>query len=87
VQPSEGKQNEVTWRVTLGGAILIFFIGSTFWAGATYNRIDGIEAALKTMSNQMGSLGELPVLKMKVESLEIEVQRLQTQRDRDRSQR
>ena len=87
MQPTDGKQSEVTWRVTLGGAILIFFIATTFWAGATYNRIDGIETALKAMSTQMATLGDLPVLKMKVESLEVEVQRLQTQRDRDRSLR
>ncbi len=87
MDPNDGKQSEVTWRVTLGSAILVFFIGATFWAGATYNRIDGIEAALKAMSSQMATLGDLPVLKMKVQSLEIEVQRLQTQRDRDRSLR
>ena len=84
MNPQEGPRTEMTWRVTLGGALLVFFIGATFWAGATYNRIDGIEATLKTIGLQMSSLGELPVLKMKVESLEIEVQRLQTQRDRDR---
>ncbi len=84
MQPTSGGL-DVTWKMTVGGGVAVFLVGATFWAGATYNRIDGMESELHVISTQMSQLGDLPILKMKVDTLEIEVTRLQTQRDRDKA--
>jgi len=83
MQPG-GKFTEMNWKITIGGGVLVFLVGATFWAGAAYNRLDSIESQLREMHTQMGQIGEVPILKIRVETLELEVKRLVDQHDSGR---
>ncbi len=78
------ETQEMTWKVTVGGGVLIFLIGATFWAGAAYNRIDGIENQLREINTRMGTIGDIPIMKMEIEALKAQMKR---QEDRDDSRR
>lgn len=55
-------------KVILGSGAAIFLLGAIFWAGAAYNRLDGMEhqltsisATLGTVSNRVGDIDSLKV--------------------------
>ena len=49
-------------RVAIGGGVAVFLIGSVFWAGATYNRVQGIEAQLNNIQAQISKWGDFQAL-------------------------
>ncbi len=72
---------EQTWKITIGGTVLIFFIGATFWAGSTYNRIEGIEKQLTDISGRLSRVDQLDVMKNQLESIQQQMKELQDRQD------
>lgn len=62
-EPRKGQ----TVRVAIGSGVAIFPIASTFWAGATYNRVDSMAQSLTelrlTVARAIDGQSELPLLK------------------------
>jgi hypothetical protein len=72
---------EQTWKLTLGGSVLVFLIGATFWAGSTYNRIDGIERQLTDISTRLARVDQLGVMEIKLETIQQQIKELQDRED------
>lgn len=54
------KSNGLSITIASGGAV--FVIASIFWAGATYNRVQGIETQLGVIQAQISKLGDFQAL-------------------------
>lgn len=67
----------MTLQLVIGGTFICFFIAATFWAGATYNRIQAIENALLNVTRQLGELTHVAVLKMQMEGVSERLDRLE----------
>lgn len=46
-------------KVALGSGGAVFLIAAIFWAGATYNRVQGIENQLGQIQSQLTKFGDL----------------------------
>lgn len=61
-EPRKGQ----TMRVVISGAVAVFLIASTFWAGATYNRVDSMDRSLTelrlTVGRAIDGQNEIPLL-------------------------
>jgi len=55
---SEQQQGGGGVKVALGSGVAVFLIGAIFWAGATYNRVQGIEIQLNQIQAQISKLGD-----------------------------
>jgi len=55
---AEQQQGGGGVKVALGSGVAVFLIGAIFWAGATYNRVQGIEIQLNQIQAQISKLGD-----------------------------
>lgn len=58
------------WNTIIGGG---FAVGSIFWAGATYSRIGRIEKDVRDLAQKLGSVAEIAVMKLQLESQNREI--------------
>ena len=49
-------------KIALGSGAAVFLIGAIFWAGATYNRVEGIEVQLNQIQAQISKLGDFQAI-------------------------
>ena len=49
-------------KVAIGAGTAVFLIGAIFWAGATYNRVQGIEVQLNAIQAQISKLGDFQAM-------------------------
>ena len=45
--------------MVIGGTMMIFFLGCTFWAGAAYNRLSSIESHMSSIDSKISDYGTL----------------------------
>ncbi len=50
---------EAPVRIAIGSGAAVFLMGAIFWAGATYNRVEGIETRLANIETQLSKLGDV----------------------------
>lgn len=70
-------------KVAVGSGSAVFLISAVFWAGATYNRVSGIEDRLRSIETQLEKISDLPNLterslenEKRIEKLEDSVRQL-----------
>jgi len=70
-------------RVAIGSGVAVFLMGAVFWAGATYNRVQGIELQLNQIQAQISKLGDFQAIEertieqgRRIDSLEQQVRQL-----------
>jgi hypothetical protein len=51
-------QQGISRRPVITATLLIFLAGAIFWAGATYNRVDGIDQSMRTMQLTLKEVSE-----------------------------
>lgn len=73
------KDIPVNIKLAFGGT---FLVGVIFWAGATYNRMGNIEAALGDIRVSLSSLNDVPVLRIRVSQMEDRVGRMEEKREK-----
>lgn len=49
-------------KVMLGSGASLFLISAVFWAGATYNRVQGIEAHLLNIDAAVSKIGDIQAI-------------------------
>ena len=84
VEPS--KNIDIVYKFAAGAiiSVTLFLIGATFWAGSTYNRIEGIEGELKDMNIRLGKVGDLSVMRYQINELQKQIAYLQEIQDSER---
>jgi hypothetical protein len=75
----------VGMRIALGSGMVIFLVGMVFWAGATYNRIQGIESHLLSIDAAVSKIGDIQAIQertnetqRRLDKLEESVYRIET---------
>jgi hypothetical protein len=68
-------------KAVISGSVSIFVISAVFWAGATYNRIQGIEAHLGSIDAAVAKIGDLQTIEERQLELQRRIDRLE-QRDK-----
>ena len=66
-------------RAVISGAASIFVISAVFWAGATYNRIQGIEVHLGSIDSAVAKMGDLQTIQERVVDIQRRLDRLEAQ--------
>lgn len=66
------------YRWLFGSLGSAFIVGVIFWAGATYNRISGIETRLVNIETALVKLGNIAALEVRVEEHDRRLNRLDT---------
>lgn len=76
--PEDNEQSHGT-HVAIGSGVAIFLIGAIFWAGATYNRVQGIEAQLSAIQSQISKLGDMQAVVVRQEDDQRRLDKLEEQ--------
>lgn len=63
----------------VGGA---FIVGAIFWAGATYNRISGIEQQLVEIKSALPSMSRIAILEERINIQQRDIDTLRSQLNR-----
>lgn len=71
----------MTLKIAVGSGVLVFLVGATFWAGATYNRIDGIEKSVQELSLRIAKVGDIAIMQVRIDMQEQRIQRLESEED------
>lgn len=71
-------------RVLIGSAALIFVISTVFWAGATYNRVEGIESQLSKIGEKLDKLSTIDVVNERTLRDEQRITRLEEEHEKDK---
>jgi hypothetical protein len=79
----EGEGSVLNWKITLGGSFMVMAI---FWAGAMYNRMGNMESAIADIKQSLAPLGEVAILKVKLQTLTEQVDEFRRQHERDPQQ-
>jgi len=66
-------------KVAIGGGVAVFLIGAVFWAGATYNRVQGIESQLSQIQAQISKLGDFQAIEERVAEHQRRIDKLEDQ--------
>jgi hypothetical protein len=64
-------------KAVVSGAVSIFILGAVFWAGATYNRVQGIETHLINIDVTMAKLGDLQTLEERTADMQRRLDKLE----------
>lgn len=64
-------------RIAVGSGLIVFLVGAIFWAGATYNRMGNMEVALGEIKVALVALNKVPLLEMRITTLESEIKQLE----------
>lgn len=70
-------------KLAVGGGLIVFLIGAIFWAGATYNRMGNIETAVGEIKVSLQALNQVPILEMRVKTLEEQLQQMKLDQRED----
>lgn len=77
-------------QLIIGTGMAIFILGAVFWAGATYNRIAGIEGQLGVITSTLDqvavSVSDLAALKIRLSRVEDDVKDLHNYHPRVKQQ-
>jgi hypothetical protein len=82
IKDSESPTSRTT-RISLGALSGAFILGVIFWAGAAYNRIDGIEKSLGSINAKLERLADINLIQERSLRNEKRIERLE-QRLEDR---
>lgn len=66
-------------RVAIGSGVAVFLIAAVFWAGATYNRVQGIETQLGAIQAQISKFGDFQATEQRVNDQQRRLDKLEDQ--------
>lgn len=66
-------------RVVIGSGVAVFLIAAVFWAGATYNRVQGIETQLGLIQSQISKFGDFQATQERVVEQGRRIEKLEDQ--------
>ncbi len=66
-------------KVAIGSGVAVFLIAAVFWAGATYNRVQGIEAQLGAIQSQIAKFADFQATEERVVEHERRIGKLEDQ--------
>ena len=64
-------------KIAIGSGMAIFLISGVFWAGATYNRIQGIEAHLLNIDSAVSKIGDLQTIQERTNETQRRLEKLE----------
>jgi len=71
-------------KVAIGSGVAVFLIAAVFWAGATYNRVQGIETQLGAIQAQISKFGDFQATQERVAEQGRRIDKLEEQFNRQR---
>ncbi len=66
-------------KVAIGSGVAVFLIAAVFWAGATYNRVQGIEMQLSAIQAQIAKFGDFEATQERVNEQGRRIDKLEDQ--------
>lgn len=64
-------------KIALGSGAAIFVISAVFWAGATYNRIQGIESHLLNIDSAVSKIGDIQTIQERTNETQRRLEKLE----------
>jgi len=66
-------------RIAIGSGMAVFLMGAIFWAGATYNRIQGIESHLLSIDAAISKIGNIQTIDERTSETQRRLDKLEDQ--------